>query len=554
MFEFIRRFRRISAVLFIALTLIFTLQKANAYDPAGWEEFLQSLATARVAAAAAGGALAATGGIVATGAGTVLGLTPIGWAGLGLAVLVVVMVSGDSSGNAVAVSVASQDLTAAPNPDLNTGGQKNTTGVIGYYALAPVTGGILQYINDKTWTSPSVDSLPGGQRLRLWLANRMSFPDSSWGYLSMNMVSNSYVPNPGDSSAYNVGRCPSTSAGCVTVSWTAALGTTKAQLQAAFPAIPPFASCITTSYAGSTTNHPIFTICIPLVPATSIIDCDASTSYYDYQVEACVLNNPSPAPLADHICNVSWTADGCPAFNQADPDCQAAGIKLSCGTATAPPSVVVTDPATGATMTTERPVFSSQGSVGSVTAREATPDPVSGTTTVKVTTTSPATTTSPPTTVGGQSTSYAGTGATTGTSALTSVSVSNWPSTVNVTGTVTCANCSNQAPVVNVPDKMKIDGEVPSEYSSLPSAPSDLPDSSTLLTKLQARLAAFGNFQLPSHTSSCPAIDIHWHAWALNVDESSNYMCELLEQNRTLVQGLMTFVFIGAAILIVLGA
>ncbi|MDR7334280.1 hypothetical protein [Roseateles asaccharophilus] len=505
-----------------------------------------------------GGTAVAT--TLATAAGGLFGITPIGWAGIGLVLLATVLMTSDASGNSIAVVVSTQDIDASPNPDLASGGQ-TTSGVSNYYALAPVTGGIVKYISSSSWSAVGSDILSEpALRLRAYIATMFAVPNS-WLVNSITQVGNTYVAsNGGDTTNIALGRCPSTSSGCVALIFTAPVGTTKAEFESVIPALPPFAAAAWT-IRPSGGARPYFAIAVPLVLVNEIINCDPSTSYYEYSTASCILLKPTTTePLSNGMCRVSWSTDGCPVFNRQDPDCASAAITLSCGSASVAPSVTVLDRATGQTVTTSRPAVASQGQPGSVTVKERTPNAANGTTVERLTTTqyqaAPAGQPKPaPVTNGANQSTLPGTGANTGSTPVAQVSVSNWPSVVNVQGTVTCTNCSTaQQPVnINVPDRFKIDGEVPADATGLPTPPEAAPPAG-FITKLKERLAGFANIELPPHTATCPRLDISWHAWGVNLDLSNNTMCAFLEEHRTLFQGLMHFAYIATAIIIVLGA
>jgi hypothetical protein len=225
------------------------------------------------------------------------------------------------------------------------------------------------------------------------------------------------------------------------------------------------------------------------------------------------------------------------------------------------PSVTLVNASSGSVLIQEAPsLVDPTAPLSKVTSRV--PDPANNITRETVINSAPGSATSsnpsaapvPSTT---QSNIYPGTspGATTA-SPMQQVAVSNWPSTLNVTGTVACSNCTPaaQQPVeVNVPDRMKIDGEVPVGQEALPTAPADL-ESSTFFDPLKNKLAGLMNFQLPAHSSSCPSINISWHVWRVDFDVSSDYMCQTLEQHRGLIQGLMHFFYLAGSVIILLGA
>lgn len=104
--------------------------------------------------------------------------------------------------------------------------------------------------------------------------------------------------------------------------------------------------------------------------------------------------------------------------------------------------------------------------------------------------------------------------------------------------------------------KLKIDPEGKGE-GDLPDGTTEagaFQDTKTFLDPVKGKLTGFFSFQLPSHASQCPAIHIEWHAWGLDLDTSSNFMCEWLADHQQLISGLMSFLYLVSALLIILGA
>lgn len=298
---------------------------------------------------------------------------------------------------------------------------------------------------------------------------------------------------------------------------------------------------------------------------------------YDINTNTCLYKSEG---MDDGLCLVSPSSASVGyLYNAADPDCvkvvSIGGMNFQPGTPGgngAPPvspSVTVVDPSSGSVLIQEAPALAdSTAPTTKVTTRV--PDRTNNTTVQNVSTVAPGTQSAAnPTAAPVQSSAvrdiYPGTNpsaAPTGP-AMQQVAVSNWPAVLKVEGTVTCSNCAqantgngNTQPVnVNVPDRVKINGEVPDGVpTDLPTAPADLKDVDTFLDPLKDKFAGLMDFQLPAHASSCPALHIQWRAWGLDLDVSSDYMCQTLEQYRTLLQGLMYFSYVVAAIIIVLGA
>ncbi len=298
---------------------------------------------------------------------------------------------------------------------------------------------------------------------------------------------------------------------------------------------------------------------------------------YDGNQNLCVFK---PAAIDDGRCLVSpSSALGRYEYNPADPDCikaiAAGGMNFQPGqpggngAPPVAPSVTLVDPSTGAVLIQEAPsLVDPTAPLARVTTR--TPDVANNSTVQNVSTVSPGTQTAAnptaaPVQLGSQVDRFPGTNPSTAAQgpAMQQVTVGNWPSVFKVEGTVTCSNCAqastgngNTQPVnVNVPDKVKINGEVPDGVpTDLPTAPTDLKEAKTFLDPVKTKFAGLMDFKLPAHASSCPALNIKWNAWKVSIDVSNNFLCQFLAQHRTLMQGLAYFGYVAASIVIVLGA
>ena len=306
------------------------------------------------------------------------------------------------------------------------------------------------------------------------------------------------------------------------------------------------------------------------------IECDATTSYYDYAVNSCIsktANQATAASLNDGFCNVSFSDSGTPVFNPFDPDCQRlkgnAALVISTGSSNTAPQVTVTDPNTGEQLIVARPATSAQGNPGAVQISDKLADPANNLTKTKSVSLNPPTTATKAPAVGGTSEAVVpGTGTGAGTTPIPNVTVSNWPGIMNVqgqvevTGTVSCSNCTaagGGSTTVNFPETMKIDAEghgVQDVPNAAERAAALEATGSTWLDGLKNKLNPFATVNLPAHSSSCPAIDISWHVWNLNMDLHDNSMCDWLEQSwfKSFVQSAFVLVYTIAAIFIVLGA
>lgn len=547
MFHFVSRFRKSIVALFIALTLAFSIQKAHA----SWSEFV-AYAPA-VTSAAAGSA-----GLVT--AGTFLGLTPVGWAGIGLVVLATVLVASDvlSETGKTAVVVSTVPHSISPNPDINPGD-----------VTAPVSARFLT-INTVNSFSYLYTTSTSGSTTCNNTASGVSCPPLSADFSRLYPRLSEYFATAYSKqlvafslAAPGAAFCPAAGApnGCL-----------LAHFSDKIAAWPGYGSLVTAGTSYSTTTFDsaaanggykaasgysgsAIQLSFPLASGSSL-ECNTSTSFYSFSLNACISKTASAASLNDGICKVSFNDNSVPVFNPFDPDCARAKDKMSLavtpGSSSSAPRVSVTDPATGKQVITERPAAAGQGATpGSTVVRERIPDTTTNTTTEKVTITEPAGVSAAnpagaPVTAGSSQVVNAGTGSAAG-SPLSSVVISNWPTNQSVT----CTNCS--AATVTFPERLKIDAEIPAGSEALPAAPA-VESTTSFLDPVKNRLSSFLDFQLPAHTASCPALRIEFNAWGLNVNQSSNYLCELLEENRALFQGLMSFVYIASAIVIVLGA
>lgn len=508
-----------------------------------------------------GGGVAA----VSTVAGTVLGISPIGWAAIGVAVLGAAILTSDTTGKTIEVTVGSQSKdNGQVLVDLAGNVVKGTVaGTATYYSLAPANGGVYGYIAGTP--SDFNVSLPGTgtgalatSRLHAWIAAHYNIP-SSWVPVSSSTLAAGFTPS---NNTYSTGKCPSYVPYCVVAGFTV---TTKSGLESNFVNnLPPWAVGAWT-YGTAANGNPYsgFAIMIPLsqLDNTPAFSC-ADDSSYDYISNTCLLK-VAPADMAnDAKCNISWGPDGCPVYNHNDPDCASLSTNFTCGTATVPPSITIKNPVTGESMTVARPTLSTQGTPGQVTVTQSTPDPTTNTTTIKTSvlngplssTTDPSTgqtvAPSPPVSQGAQQQVAPGTGSAQAAPAA-AVNVLNWPSTIQTTVTnfPTEMKCSNCAPAID----MLIPTDAPAAAPGVDPTVQD--QASKFMDPIKGKFAGFFNFQLPAHAAgTCPAMNFHWDAWALKFDLSNNSMCEFLEQNRSTIQSVINVVAVIGAIIIVLGA
>jgi hypothetical protein len=260
-----------------------------------------------------------------------------------------------------------------------------------------------------------------------------------------------------------------------------------------------------------------------------------------------------PGAGADKLCKVIFNAAGDAEFSDTDPDCQTAvgsiALKKIAATATTPPGVSFQQNGESAVVIT-KPKLATQGTVGSINVQDLKYDAKNQTTIENKTVIAPAINGAPPKienaaqkTMQGQIDPKQAAGA----APINSVIIGNWPNTLNVN----CANCAAAAPVI-IPEKFKIDGEIPAGTPDLPAI--ETVDTKTFLAPLQTKLASFFNYSFPAHTSTCSPLNIKFAAWGINIDISNNSMCVFLDEHKTFFQSITKFGYIAGAIIIVLGA
>ena len=553
-------YRRFIAGCFLLIAIAISIQQARAQANV-FGQFMSSAPAVGAVAVGTGAVVTAVASGAAAVGGFIVGISPIGWVGIGVVAIGTAYAIYDATSDTKTTAIVhTSPPSVQPNPDLESAG-----------ATAPIVSIPAQFQVDKLGTPEPYlyfdisECVQDGLRCH---GASNARPSPRWNTFQSRLAN--YLKTYYDVTiayAYAI-RASSNSAECATETYSNSYS-------------GPAGWCVrivTASSPGSTaglfsTNANWYGGNAPGSHATyrtgngPSIECDASVSYYDYNMSTCVLRTPShSASLADGYCNISFSEKGNPIVNPFDPDCarmtSIGALALSKGNSSTAPSVTVKDPATGNTLTTSRPAVASQGTVGSVNIRERVVDPVQNTTKDKTLTLNPpAAVGQPPTTAGAGEVLYPGTGAGTGATPIGQVAVSNWPNTMKVTGSVVCENCAQQAPVVNVntPDTIKIDSEGKSE--------ADLPDALAeaervkadagegLLSSVQNRISGITNFGVPAHTAECPAIQVQWRGY-IDMDYKSTAMCEVLENPsiKTVVQGGLMLIYIITGILIILGA
>lgn len=543
-------FRRVVAAI-VAFSLALSLStSAHAFvDTTG--AYFGNLANERAAGRL--GARIIQGIAAGAAAGTISSglISPLGGLAIGLIVAGAAMLTGDTT-----VAVDTADIEDSPNPDVTSGGVlPNTTKP--YMGFGIKTGRYwtwLYYPQSGTYDSSTAAA---GSDYAKYAAKVIPFLSARYGV----GVTKVYTSTGTDC----VGGSPCTRVVFNNPAPLAGAALTQLNSEAGW----------VYNVAGGT--HATFK---GVLLSNGGIDCEGGT-HYDTSLDLCVFNNPpSGQSLDDGLCRVSPTsASGEFVYNPFDPDCQRAkdkgALKVTPGTATTPPSVTATDPATGESITVAKPRDVAQGTpqAPSITHRQ--PDPTNNTTTeTRTVTEPPAVEPKPdnplrqPKSSGSTRTTYPGTGTGTGSTAVDQVSVTNWPAIYTITGTVTCSNCQPSSTgggtstgdvTVNVdfPEMMKIDPEGKSE--------NDLPDLDTVagtrytdsdkdvLKPIKDKLNPFATFTLPAHSSSCPSFTLDWHAWNLNLSVSSASLCAYLENSsiKSVIQGgLMAAYTVGAIALL----
>lgn len=131
--------------------------------------------------------------------------------------------------------------------------------------------------------------------------------------------------------------------------------------------------------------------------------------------------------------------------------------------------------------------------------------------------------------------------------------VQTLPGVATTPGAGSCGAPGYPACDVNIKDGDKGEGDLSGEGDGRTG--DNTPETADgLLDPLEDRLNDFFSFTLPPHTAHCPAMSFDFTIAGYSVTPSSNFMCETLEDNRALFQGLMAFVYVFSAITIVLRA
>lgn len=554
------RFRRYAAALLAAFVLFMAVDRARAQVGAVAPAF-SSFTTI---APAVGGVAAASAGLLTFGSNLAAYFNPYtATVAIGAVILGSALIYYDSSSptGKTALEVSTLPLSSDANPDISS--TPSVTPAVAVPALFQFKGfSPVPYLYyDRTACANDPTTCNGSPAY----ASKMSTQWSAFQSKLATFLRDTYAVELAYAQYW-----PSASTGNCSSSTTSAQysGTAGACLYLYFGDNKP------ASYlANLPTTGAVYTYVGSVYMTQSVlgnaVDC-GSTSFYSYIVGNCVAKSPETSEV-DGKCRISFSDSGNAVYNPYDPDCSraksAGALTPTPGGPSTPPGVTLYDSATGRKVTVERPATTAQGTPGNVTLTEYEPDSTTNTTRKTTVTTAPVAPTAAnpagtPAVTGAGTSVLPGTGANVSPTAASQVVVTNWPATLNVSGSVTCTNCTTTAPaapVVNVnpvlslPERMKVDGEVPADAPQ--ALPADqAPATTGLLEPLKAKLTGFFNFQLPSHTSACPSIDLDFHAWGLDVSMSNNFMCDFLEQHRELFQGLMMLVYVAGAILIVLKA
>jgi hypothetical protein len=189
----------------------------------------------------------------------------------------------------------------------------------------------------------------------------------------------------------------------------------------------------------------------------------------------------------------------------------------------------------------------SGGTAGTNTVSNDTPNVNNNTTTTNTSTTAPKSGTVSNTT----SNTYPGTG--TGSTPTTGNTTST-PLTQTVT---TGSGSGNSTVTVDFPASMAIanDGHTDNDATTIANA-HGASDVSSYTAPLHSSLDPFGAFQLPGHTSTCPAWVYSFTLWkgAQQINLNNTAMCDFLTNNQTLIQSLLDVGYFASGILIVMGA
>jgi hypothetical protein len=128
--------------------------------------------------------------------------------------------------------------------------------------------------------------------------------------------------------------------------------------------------------------------------------------------------------------------------------------------------------------------------------------------------------------------------------------VSGGTGTGTTAGGSACGGPGQPACVTTIDSGGRGEGDLPDGASQA----AGFSDATSFLDPVKGRLSGFFDFQLPSHSSQCPALSVDFTAWGLDIHQSSGFLCDWLYDNQALMQGLMQFVFLASALVIVLRA
>lgn len=475
----------------------------------------------------AAGAAAPFLGSAAAGATVAAGLTPVGWAALGVGVIATVLISSDtSSGTPSKLIVSTLDSSTDPNPD--------------YVVSRP--GFHHSYYWGWGATNPNAAQVNGVQTY-MQLPAYFTTDYAAWT-LPANANGADLALRMDELISCNGNGCNS-SATPAQYSQQFADWQQRGRPGLVRSAVGTDVQIGNYVVARATRGGYYATL-------SRVVDINCAGGFdFDSSLLACV----SHPTVIDGQCNVSWdSGTGCPVVNSFDPDCSSFKLQTSCGDATSPASIVGTD-STGRSLAVQRSTKTYTLPGGDAVAIvDSVPNTGSNTTTKTSITLRPATPGAVPTATGSSTSTLPGTGSSVGTNPVQQVTVTNWPTsltTPQTTGT-------GSAPSVTFPDSMKInpeghsESEVPDAAAASESVASDV---KSMFDPLKQKLAPFSTLTIPSHASECPAVDIRWHAYT-NIDVHSTAICDLLETPsiKNIIQGVLMLLITLAAIRILLGA
>lgn len=571
----VQSFSKFAIICVSCASLVFVqIEEANAQASA--VDIWTALTPATQLVGALGAAGAAGVAAVNTATGALLGIGPAGWAVIGMGVAAAFFMVGDTNNAAnppTAVVISTNTIALQANPDLAISQGITKVPPVSYTTYAPaINGQVFGYAHIAALSNnPNLvfSSYPSADITRF--IARVDDQLKAQGFTRAYTQNNTGAPysaldNQG-SFYFGAPSAQCASGKCLLLNYSSICPPSFPPAACSAGTVPSgiYVLGIQSSSSSTSATHRLY---ISLNATTGAFECPAGEQYSPTS-GACLGTPPANSSyLTDKTCRLSFDNSGNPVWNPFDPDCTNAFKNGSAdfGSATTPPGFNFKDPKTGNQMAVNRAATAAQDAkgAGSVNIVNKIVDNTANTTDKKTTSLNPPQVgTKAPPVVGTGAEVLPGTGANVGAAPLSQVVVENWPTTFNVSGTVTCSNCAAanaQAPVVNVAppnvsinvDKVKIDDEGVSD--ELPDITQDTSES--FLKPLKDRFASFLTVSVSAHTSICPTINTAPISLGVVSFPGAHITshCDNMEEYRSTLQPLILLGWTVLAILIVMAA